>query len=118
MAKKPSFVKDGDGDASHLNLWEVKVPIADFPFIEPPTKNPLNNATSLSTLFQPVVQRRFLHVVVQVVPRRAPGRVPQHETPQHEMRILPTLNESECFLPFRLSLTNDLQHIDAFAVRF
>ena len=101
MANKPSFVKDGDGDASHLNLWEVvDVPIADFlPFIEPPTKEPLNNATSLSTLFQPVVRRRFLHVVAQVVPRRAPGRVPQHETPQHEMRILPTLNESECFFP-------------------
>lgn len=114
MAKKPSVVKDGDGDASHLNLWEVTVPTANFFFFtEPPTETPLANTTPLSELFLPVVQRGFLHVVVQVVPRQAPG-----QAPEHGMRTPRTMNESECFLPFRLSLTNDLQHIDALAVRF
>jgi hypothetical protein len=118
MEKKPSLAKDVDGDASHLNLWEVRLPNRnqDDDPIEVPTHSKLKNDFVLSTLFQPVPERGFIHVVVQVPAWEAPWQVPWQEALSRYS--VTGLKQSGCFLPFRLSLINDPQYLRKIAKGF
>ena len=83
-------------DAKDLKLWRVNFPVVDLRSISRPNRDPEMNVTLLSELFQPVLDSKMVHVVVDV---------PDHPGSRHiaEERMRDTvaaLDRSACFLLF------------------
>ena len=81
-------------DAKDLKLWHVHLPVDDLSSINCPTSDPeMGNATLLSELFRPVLDPKFVHVIVHV---------PDHPGTRHSQRgmryTVAALDQSACFL--------------------
>ena len=83
-------------DAKDLRLWKVHLPVDDLSSIKCPISPEMGNATLLSELFQPVLDPKCVHVVVQV-----PAHWHIADGGQEGMRdTVAALDRSGCFLLF------------------
>ena len=94
IKEKTQFL--GNVDAKDLKLWHVNFPVDDLPSIPCPNCDPEINVTLLSELFQPVLDPKMVHVVVDV-PDHPRSR---HITEERMRDMVAALDLSACFLLF------------------